>query len=529
MALQKPHSDWRLPQASPVDVRAVDPLDKILARLWLRVSFDNLPLMARPGAETVTELADQMEHSPHFRDFGSNPGAAEAWLRADLVKTLRRKDPNKFTVGRPVHALATRVRSVDRETNDSGVSLAVYSWLKRVAPELVGELREFITVETSDESLDLASRALALLGTEQSADAPKSDEPEKIASPSCLGVPKTYADDVARLLAYREVMPRSALVDHLRRLTGFHVGLYLLRAFRIAAVAERRDNDERACSSCPARVPRSFGCPYRLDLLVDFGEDARSSVAKLAEVSWAGQEDHLHRYVRSHLALKKLDEFATYLDESYPDERVAHDSLDEIAAVESAVREDLLQLYFDKRIRDLLEEAKGETRGRFEDLQRQYRGMGLSSFRTYVGLLAHDSEQRWFRYHRYLLDSLFGKNSAQGLLRQPLGGRRRRRAAMGAALLETLTLIAVVGGDASGFFTRPLRVDELIDRLEVRYGLLVSRPPAGLENDVTATRTVASNVDRFKARLRETGLYTDLSDAFLAQLVRPRYPLDSAA
>jgi hypothetical protein len=34
---------------------------------------------------------------------------------------------------------------------------------------------------------------------------------------------------------------------------------------------------------------------------------------------------------------------------------------------------------------------------------------------------------------------------------------------------------------------------------------------------------LASNVDRFRARLRETGLFTDLSDAFLNQLVRPRY------
>ena len=31
--------------------------------------------------------------------------------------------------------------------------------------------------------------------------------------------------------------------------------------------------------------------------------------------------------------------------------------------------------------------------------------------------------------------------------------------------------------------------------------------------DLDATRVLAANVERFKARLRETGLFTDLSDA----------------
>jgi hypothetical protein len=33
------------------------------------------------------------------------------------------------------------------------------------------------------------------------------------------------------------------------------------------------------------------------------------------------------------------------------------------------------------------------------------------------------------------------------------------------------------------------------------------------------------NAQRLKARLRETGMFVDLSDAFLAQTVRPRYLL----
>src|SRR5205085_1558968 len=43
MALKKPHNEWRLPQASTLDVRAVG-LDELLTRLWLRVIAQNRPL-----------------------------------------------------------------------------------------------------------------------------------------------------------------------------------------------------------------------------------------------------------------------------------------------------------------------------------------------------------------------------------------------------------------------------------------------------------------------------------------------------
>lgn len=483
--------------------------------------------MARPNAlQTVAELANEIERrsNEHFRGFDDAEGAAEAWLRADLVKTLRRS-PDKFTVARPAHVLATRIRSVDKQTDDSSASLAVYSWMENVDPALLADLRSFIDVDVEHESVDLPTYALALLGSEQPPDMVKSDTPAPVPAPVCFGQAKTYADDVRRLLAYSGSIPRSALVDHLRRLTGFHLGLYLLRVFRV--VVDTEQSGARICEACRnGAAPLPGTCPYRLELLADCGEDARSPVAKLAESSWARQEDYLARYVRSHLALKKLHEFAEYLAKNRPAEAVPASTLEEIAAVEQASVPMLIDLFFDQRIEQLVQDSgSGDEAARVSELETDYRAMGLSPFRVYVALLAHSSERRWFNYHRYLLDSLFSKNSSEGMLRQPLGGKRRRRVALGAALLETLALVAVVDESEAGYFTRPLRVDQLIERLDERYDLLVGRPPADLENDLEANRQIAANVDRFKARLRETGLFTDLSDAFLAQLVRPRHTI----
>src|SRR4051794_7134254 len=112
MALGSPHNEWRLPKANPLEVRAVG-LDEVLTRLWLRVTYENRRLIRRAGgASTIAELAARIARpdNPNFRGFADAPEAAAAWLRADLVKPLQRS-PDHFSVARPLHALATRLRS----------------------------------------------------------------------------------------------------------------------------------------------------------------------------------------------------------------------------------------------------------------------------------------------------------------------------------------------------------------------------------------------------------------------------------
>jgi hypothetical protein len=528
MALKSPHRDWKLDEITPIYVRAVG-LDQLLTNLWLHILHGARPLV-RMGIpfEGVAQVAALMERRREegFVGFADFPGAAETWLRSDLLRVMKRR-PEEFAVARPVHALAARVRGPNRVSSDSDASLIVYDWLHFADPELIDELRDLISVESADESLDLASFALALLGDEQDADRPRPGEEPVTRTPLCLGHARTYCEDLRRLLAYRASMPRTVLVDHVRRLTAFHLGIYLLRLFRIVTDIEQNAGAARLCDACrEGRMPDE-PCPYRLEMLVDCGEDARSPIAKLAEESWARQEDMLGRYIRSHLALKKLHEFAENLKMRYPSDAVPFETVDQIAAIEAGARPGRLDSYFDSRI-DELRSSSGDVGARIQELEGEYRQLGESSFRTYVAVLAYFSERRWLAYHRQLLDSLFDKNSAEGAMRQPLGGRRLRRMALGASLLETLTLIAVVERRRNEYTTRPLRVDRLIAHLDERYDLLVSRPPERYAADPQILGVLAGNVDRLKARLRETGLYTDLSDAFLAQTIKPRIILDGS-
>lgn len=522
MRLTSPHKDWRLDLISVMDVRAVG-LDQLLTNLWLRVEYDNQAFRKRvSGTQRVVDLAHQMERRGNnsFQNFMEEPGVAEAWLRADLLRVFKRA-PEEFSVARPLHDLATRVRNPRRD-DDSNASSTVYGWLEHCGQHLLPILRDFIDASAELDELDLASFGLALLGADQEPDVPIG-EPRQAPAPACFRQARAYVEDLQHLLAYQGQMPRSVLVEHLARLTGLHLGLHTLRLVRIVVDIEQRHGATRACEACAAgRIPQAR-CPYELQLFVDCGEDNRSGTARLAEDSWAAQEDYLGRYVRAHLALKKLYDAAKRLGPRGGP--LPTRSLEELAAVEDHARKDRLEEVFGDQIDDLLRQAKDDDEQRIQALIDEYTRLGLSKFRVYVAILAQLSERRWWNYHRQLLDYLFLKNTSQGLLRQPLGGKRRRRAAMTGGLLETLALVAVVFPTDRGFETRSIRVDQFLDWLDERYNFLIAEPPPDRSADPAAVTVATNNSGLFRRRLRETGLFVDLSDAFLAQTIRPRIHL----
>ena len=129
------------------------------------------------------------------------------------------------------------------------------------------------------------------------------------------------------------------------------------------------------------------------------------------------------------------------------------------------------------------------------------------------------------RYITEFLDSVFKRGEA-GIMHQSKGSARRFY--MGSTLLEVLLQIAVLQSSGAGFYTRELRIDELLMFLQERYGVYVDRlPPSdgfGIPsiNDLAALR---GNVESFKGRLREIGFFRDLSDAYVTQTISPRYAI----
>jgi hypothetical protein len=242
----------------------------------------------------------------------------------------------------------------------------------------------------------------------------------------------------------------------------------------------------------------------------------------LAERSWSGLESELSAYVRAHLRPRKLLEYAG----SAPDrvQRFQTSAIGDLAAVarlDEATRGVPLDEWSRARSDQVIASAT-----ELGDLRAEYEMLDRPPFDVYMSLLYADGERRWFKYHRDVLDSLFGKNERDGAMRQPLGGRRHRRIVLSPAILETIVLAAMVEhGPAGSPRTRSLRIDQLVDRLESRYGLLVARPSRDDLEDPFATRAMIENHSTFRSRLRQAGLFVDQSDAFITQTIRPRVQL----
>jgi len=70
-----------------------------------------------------------------------------------------------------------------------------------------------------------------------------------------------------------------------------------------------------------------------------------------------------------------------------------------------------------------------------------------------------------------------------------------------------------------------LSIDELILKLRARYGIVINglNESKFADGDMETHLAFKENVDAFKNKLRQIGFYTDLSDAYLLQKIRPRY------
>ena len=112
--------------------------------------------------------------------------------------------------------------------------------------------------------------------------------------PTCIGQSRLLCDDVQRLLAYRDEVPRPVMIDYLKTILGLHLGLYTLRVARQLSGWIAAKGAHPTCRNCPVygHMESPFAeCPYNVSLTVDMGEDYRSRMAQLAQESTAGEFD----------------------------------------------------------------------------------------------------------------------------------------------------------------------------------------------------------------------------------------------
>ncbi len=556
MSLSKRDREFRLPKISYLDFKHLE-MDRVLTGFFARLAHNGFPSRLRRKAELSVEsfVEEFMEHPEWFTGFQAHRDVLVRWVETHLLDVVNRgKASQAVAAPRPLHGFTYLFRN-PRHSRDYGAAQHLYEMLygarNGAGQKAIEHLNHFFfqghdkVTGKADAStvLDVETQALLRL-LEQVDDAPDTKSGRESFAPLCVGAADLFADDIQRLLFYQHFIPRSVMVDYLKVLIAFHLGLYHLRLLKLLPALVRRKGADPTCatSACPVN-PKSpdnpFGdCPYRVGLLVDVAGRPGTPMAALAERSADTHYRRIPTFVRAYIATKKLDEFATDL--------VRRAKLAKPASGEFSVGE-VLQLldaplkaerekFFGQRVSSLVEETSGAKDAELDPELKAVTEMGLPDFETYIEMIVALRGRFHRQYIVECLDSLLLKNRPGAALAQGRTKNAPRRFVLDSRLLEVLLQIAVLKpGGAAGFYTGELRVDELLVFLRERYGIFIDQLPRGdgfATPSIDDRRALRDNVRAFIGRLREVGFYRDLSDAYVTQTITPRYRIaadDTAA
>ena len=548
MSLSKRDREFRLPKISYLDFKHLE-MDRVLTAFFARLQHKGYPSRLTRKSELSVDVFVEflLEHPEWFTRFQDNPDVVRRWVETHLLDLVNRGKPNQaMAAPRPLHGFTYRFRN-PRHSRDYGAAQHLYEMLysarNGAGQKAIEHLTQFffqghdkVTGKADTGALiDIETQALLRFLDEVKGDAPDTKSGRDSFAPLCVGAADLLAEDIQRLLFYQRFIPRSVMVDYLKVLIAFHLGLYHLRLLKLLPALVRRKGADPACAmgACPMS-PKSadspFGdCPYRIGILVDVAGQPGTPMAALAERSADTHYRRIPAFVRAYFATKKLDEFATDL--------VRRGKLSKPASGDFMVGE-VLQLldaplkaerekFFGQRISSLVEETSGAKDAELDPELKAVIEMGLPEFDAYIEMIVALRGRFHRRYIVECLDSLLLKNRPGAALAQGRTKNAPRRFVLDSRLLEVLLQIAVLKpGGAEGFHTGELRVDELLVFLRERYGIYIDQLPRGdgfATTSIEDRRALRGNVRAFTGRLREVGFYRDLSDAYVTQTITPRY------
>jgi hypothetical protein len=523
-------------------------MDRVLTAFFARLAHNGFPSRLRRKVELSIEtfVEEFMEHPEWFTGFQGHRDVVERWVETHLLDVVNRGKPNQAVAApRPLHGFTYRFRN-PKHSRDYGAAQHIYETLycarSGAGQKAIEHLHHFffqghdkITGKADASTvLDVETQALLRL-LDQVEDAPDIKSGRDSYAPICVGSADLLAEDIQRLLFYQRFIPRSVMVDYLKVLLAFHLGLYHLRLLKLLPALIRRKGADPTCgiAACPMNAKSAddpYGdCPYRIGMLVDVAGRAGTPIAALAEQSADTHYRRIPSFIRAYFTMKKLDEFAIDLVRRGKLSKPASGDFalgDVLKLIDAPLRAER-EKFFGQRISSLVDETSAPKDAELDPEVRAAAEMGLPELETYIEMIVALRGP----FHRQsiikCLDSLLLKNRFGAFIAQGRTKNAPRRFILDSRLLEVLLQIAVLKpGGAAGFHTGEMRIDELLVFLRERYGIYIDQLPGGdgfTTSSIEQRRALRDNVSAFTGRLREVGFYRDLSDAYVTQTITPRY------
>tara|TARA_R110002124_G_scaffold251205_5_gene416445 strand:+ start:16028 stop:17581 length:1554 start_codon:yes stop_codon:yes gene_type:complete len=496
------------------DAKAVN-IDNVFVNLFMLLKHNGVRPRQRARSnsfidlETLQRVFGKLEEDGAVKGFSENKEAAVLWMRSNLVNMVFRGnlDKEKISSLRPIHLESYRVRNA-AHTRDYNTADQVYLMLG-ANPKVKEDLKSFLMEGwdnttnkiTIKDGLDVDSLGLlhiiknikpGFLDTNTSLNKIK---------PLLKKQAKLYCDDVRRLLVYKRKIPRNVVVDYLKTITSFHLSIYVQKLVYLL----------------PEMVEKgSVELKDNWSIVIDTTDNNESKIAKLASSDAENLTNNVYDYVKAtfqvNAALRRLKL-----------EKTDSSNLDKALSA-LAKKPNGFEIYFETQWDNLYNSLEEDDRELIKDMVK-YED---TYFDKYIELIVKARGAYQYRYHVQLIDNLAQKNTERGFMAQGRSKKHPRRFVLGTRLLETLVQILVLDVADDQFTTKTLSIEELIENIRTRYGLIIN----GLseerfkEADLNTHLAFKENVESFKMKLRQIGFYNDLSDAYILQRIRPRYELN---
>ncbi|NEZ64671.1 hypothetical protein D0962_18070 [Leptolyngbyaceae cyanobacterium CCMR0082] len=540
MKLKQEDQEFRNPKVFYPDPKNVE-LDRVLVNLFvlLRCDGSRPTTKARAPAnfDKVNFHQKKLAALPSNKGFDEHSSITQAWLESDVFDVVNRgkgEEAEVIASLKPLHIDASKIR-IAKRCRDYFVSDHLYACLEYGERKTIHALKAFLDQGRDpgtgkydgQTSLDLETLTVLKL-VEGLPEIHSSGNKAAAYPPVCIGQARILCDDVQRLLVYKDVVPRAVMIEYLKAILGLHTGLYTLRLSRQLAGWINDKQAHEACLDCPVygNTTEPFEkCPYDQKFAVDMGNDFRSKMARLAQESAEAEYGRLTELVRSVFVINQLLRYASVKRLSTQDSPAEAVSLlsDPPPSFEGFFEAFLDQIRMDNTRGD--QELKPDEAAIFD--------LDLPAFEKFIELATHVRHAHHRRYLTQMLDKVFQKNTEYSALIQGKSTSNPRRWHLGTRLIEVFVQLAVLKWkEEEGrklFYSEPILIDDFVQWVEKRYGFVLAGKLDSDESvslaDYTAYR---ENIQHLKKQLREIGFFDDLSDAFNAQTIRPRYTIDQS-
>ena len=354
---------------------------------------------------------------------------------------------------------------------------------------------------------------------------------ETSVTPACPALANELATDLLRyLFEYYTRMPTQAFTYHLLALINFELFNYTLKL--VYAINELVQN--------PETLPAAMHDSLRLSppqLYLDFTNDARSCSQEMARACVRRDVEAYQQYLPSVVRLRLLDRYVEQLSRNAQRRATITTKFDGNTSGPLYLQHLLLlqlepsiDIHIQAQARTDEERIREQNELQDEDVGFQENEESLAwldeitdsadtDLERVVNLLVEGQKDNVIQHSISWYWGVGGMKKPHGVLRGN-ASRQSWRYAPSNDLLAVF--VQVVAARLSQQGVRAIRLQEFLAFLEEHYGILIDRPP-DLFKGAEYVAAARDNLRAMLSRLRQMGIFRDLSDDFTVQHLHPPY------